>query len=141
MRYLLDTCVLSEFVRTNPEPAVQAWLSRQNEHMLFVSALSFAELERGVAKLAPSRRREALSQWLSQLKLSLAERTLPFTMETASYWGEMCAKAETQGKPMATFDSLIAACAVEHGLALVTRNEKDFASASLLLVNPWNSGT
>ncbi len=138
MKYLLDTCVLSEFVRPAPAPAVLAWVNEQAEVDLFVAAMSLAELQRGVARLPPSRRKTDLANWLSKLHASFAERALPFTLATAGYWGEMYARVEAAGKTMAAFDSIIAATAVEHGLALVTRNERDFAAAPLVVVNPWN---
>ena len=61
------------------------------------------------------------------------------TRDTAGYWARLCAQAEAAGKPMAAFDSLIAATALEHGLAVVTRNVSDFASAPVVLVNPWDT--
>ena len=137
MKYLLDTCVLSEFVRPAPASAVMAWVNEQAEVDLFVAAMSLAELQRGVARLPPSRRKVDLANWLVKLRSSFAERALPFTTATATYWGEMCAQLEAAGKTMAAFDSLIAASAVEHGLALVTRNERDFAAAPLVVINPW----
>ena len=137
MKYLLDTCVLSEFVKATPSERVQTWMAQQNEAALFVSALSIAELTRGIAKLPHSKRKSELSTWLSQLEASFGSRVLPFTSSTSGYWGEMCAATETKGKPLASFDSLIAATAVEHGLALVTLNEKDFTAAPLVVINPW----
>jgi len=63
----------------------------------------------------------------------------PFTAQTAEHWAAMCARAEGMGKPIAAFDSIIAACALENGLTLVTRNVQDFAFTSVLIVNPWES--
>ena len=137
MKYLLDTCVLSELVKPAPHGAVLAWVDTRAENDVFVAAMTLGELRRGVAKLPVSRRKNELSVWLEQLQASLGERVLPFTSDTASYWGELCARVEAAGKPMAAFDSIIAATAVEHGLALVTRNVQDFAAAPLMLVNPW----
>jgi predicted nucleic acid-binding protein len=138
VNYLLDTCVLSEFVKPAPHGVVLAWADARAENELFVAAMTLGELRRGVAKLPVSRRKNELSVWLEQLQASLGERVLPFTRDTAGYWGELCARVETAGKPMAAFDSIIAATAVEHGLALVTRNVRDFAAAPLMLINPWD---
>jgi len=138
VNYLLDTCVLSEFVKSTPNDAVLAWFDARAENDLFVAAMTLAELRRGVAKLPTSRRKSALSLWLDQLQASFSHRILPFTVDTASYWGEMCARLEAVGQPMAAFDSIIAATAVEHGLTLVTRNVQDFAAAPLMLMNPWD---
>lgn len=137
MNYLLDTCLLSELVKPSPEPAVLDWMRGRTESELFVSAMTLAELQRGVAKLPGSRRRDELSVWLQQLEAGFEERVLPFTRQTASVWAQMCSRAELEGKTMAAFDSIIAATALEHGLALVTRNVRDFSHAPVVLINPW----
>jgi predicted nucleic acid-binding protein len=138
VKYLLDTCVLSEFVKPKPEPRVLAWVNVRAETDLYVAAMSLAELQRGVARLPASRRRRELATWLDQLLAGFAGRVLPFTHDTAAYWGEMCARVEAGGRTLAAFDSIIAATAVEHGLVLVTRNDRDFAIAPLVVINPWN---
>lgn len=139
MDYLLDTCVLSEFVKKAPADSVLAWMAVVAEQQLFVAAITLAELHRGVARLPPSKRKQDLAAWLRQLETSFADRVLPFTLRTASYWGELMATAEGRGQKLAAFDSLIAATALEHGLLLVTRNEKDFSAAPVVLVNPWQA--
>lgn len=136
MKYLLDTCVLSELIKPAPSPDVLAWIDTREESGLFVAAMTLAELCRGVAKLAASRRKSELSVWVDHLREGFGDRVLPFTGETAGYWGEMCARAA--GKTMSAFDSIIAAMAVEHGLALVTRNVGDFSAAPVMLINPWD---
>lgn len=137
MKYLLDTCVLSEVVKPRPEPRVLAWINARQETELHVAAMTLAELQRGIARLPASRRKSELALWLEQLRLSFAGRALAFTPATATYWGEMCAQVEAGGRTLAAFDSIIAATAVEHGLVLVTRNERDFAVAPLVICNPW----
>ena len=139
MKYLLDTCVLSELVKAAPEPAVLDWVAVCEEQNLFVAALSLAELHRGVARLPRSKRRTALTDWLMRVETGFEGRVLSFSQTTAHAWAEITARAEARGKPMAAFDSLIAAVALEHSLALVTRNVRDFAATDLKLVNPWQS--
>lgn len=135
--YLLDTCVLSELVKANPESAVLAWMAERKEHELFVSAMTIAELYRGIAKLPTSRRKSDLTVWLQQVEAGFDERVMSFTLDTAHVWAQMCANAEAAGKSMAAFDSIIAATAVEHSLCLVTRNIRDFSNVSVELLNPW----
>lgn len=137
MKYLLDTCVLSELVKPRPEPRVLDWINRREETELHIAAMTLAELQRGVARLPASRRKTELGDWLTQLHAGFAGRVLSFTAETAGYWGEMCARAEADGRTLAAFDSLIAATALEHGLVLVTRNTADFAAAPVVVVDPW----
>ena len=114
-----------------------AWMRERSETELFVSAMTIAELHRGVEKLPVSRRRSELTTWLQQLEIGFEDRVLSFTQKTAGVWATVCAKAESQGKTITAFDSIIAATAVEHGFALATRNIADFSQAPLILVNPW----
>ncbi len=139
MRCLLDTCLLSELVKPEPEPAVLAWVSGCKEADLFVSALTIAELRRGVGRLPRSRQRAELAAWLEKLEAGFEDRVLPFTRETAAVWAGMVIQSEAQGRSMAAFDSIIAATALEHGLRLVTCNVRDFASAGVGLFNPLDS--
>lgn len=141
MRFLLDTCVLSELVKPVPEPNVLTWMRARQNDELFISAITLAELQRGAAKLPVSRRRDELSVWLQQLEAGFEDRVLPFTGATAHYWAQMCVKAEAKGLSMAAFDSIIAATALEHGMALVTRNVRDFTQAPVVLINPWPEAT
>ncbi len=137
MNDLLDTCVLSELVKPQPEPAVLAWMGTRIESTLFVSAMTLAELHRGVCKLPASQRRADLSAWLRQLELGFEDRVLPFNQDTARVWAQMTTQAEQQSRPMAAFDSIIAATAIARGLRLVTRNVRDFTSAGVQVFNPW----
>ena len=86
MKYLLDTCFLSELVKPAPEQAVLSWMSERIESDLFVSAMTMAEMGRGIEKLPASRRQAELSTWLQQLKVGFENRVLAFTVETASAW-------------------------------------------------------
>lgn len=141
MKFLLDTCVLSELVKPLPEPKVLAWINARKETELHVAAMTLAELQRGIARLPASRRKSELADWLDKLRIGFAGRVFSFTHETAAYWGEMCARVEAGGRTMAAFDSIIAATAVEHGLVMVTRNERDFVMAPIVIFNPWNDGS
>lgn len=138
MKFLLDTCVLSELVKLKPDAKVLAWINTRKESELHVAAMTLAELQRGVARLPISRRKTELTEWLEKLRIGFDGRIFSFTAETAVCWGDMCARAESDGRTMAAFDSIIAATAMEHGLVLVTRNEQDFSTAPVVLFNPWN---
>jgi len=137
MKYLLDTCVLSELVKPDPNAAVVAWLGQRAASDLYTAAMVIAELKRGIAKLSASRRKQELSDWLAKLQVAFDSRVVPFTVQTAEHWAEMCARAESVGRTIAAYDSIIAACAVENGLVLVTRNVQDFAFAPVMTINPW----
>lgn len=137
MRYLLDTCVLSEMVKIAPDANVFQWFEARKSHELCISAMTWGELQRGVAKLPKSRRRSELMLWLEQLKAGFEDRILAFDQKASETWALMTVQAETQGKSMAAFDSIIAATAHAYGCKLVTRNVRDFAHANIDILNPW----
>ncbi len=139
MKYLLDTCVLSELVKSEPNPHVLHWLESQKEQALCTSAMTCAELHRGVNKLPPSKRRSELTLWLQNLESGFEGRILAFDQSVAQVWAHMTVETQARGKPMAAFDSIIAATARKHGCHLVTRNVRDFAHAGLDLLNPWEA--
>jgi len=140
MKYLLDTCVLSEMVKRLPDTHVILWFEARKPHQLCVSAMTWGELQRGVARLPQSRRRTELTLWLTQLAAGFEDRILPFDQKVSEAWAHMTVQADAQGKPMAAFDSIIAATARAFDCKLVTRNVRDFAHAGIDVVNPWRDG-
>jgi predicted nucleic acid-binding protein len=136
--YLLDTCALSEFTKPRPSPKVEAWLSELVDGTDFVSVLTVGELEKGIAKLRPSRRRSDLEAWLVELRDRFGERVLPIDEPVAIEWGRISARAELAGKPVPVIDGLLAATAIVHGLSVVTRNSSDIARTGVPLVDPWS---
>ncbi len=136
-QYLLDTCVLSELVKITPDPQVLQWFETRKSQELCTSAMTLAELRRGVARLPESKRQSSLLLWLQQLEAAFEDRILAFDKNVAQVWAHMTVQAEAQGKSMAAFDSIIAATARAHGCVLVTRNVRDFAHAGLDVRNPW----
>ncbi|MFZ9508794.1 MAG: type II toxin-antitoxin system VapC family toxin [Burkholderiaceae bacterium] len=137
---MLDTCVLSELVKREPDSHVLRWLAARNAHELFISAMTWGELQRGVSRLPRSKRRSELTRWLEQLKIGFESRILAFDQAVAEAWAQITAQAETQGKPMAAFDSIIAATARANECKLVTRNVRDFAHSGVEAINPWRDG-
>ena len=137
MKFLLDTCVLSELFKGAPDAQVLRWFESSKAHALWVSAMTLAELHCGVTRLPKSKRQTELALWLGDLEIGFEDRVLAFDSKVAKVWAEMTAAAEARGKPMAAFDSIIAATARANGCKLVTRNAKDFSSADIELLNPW----
>jgi len=136
--YLLDTMVVSELVRPQPNPGVTAWIDEQQETSLFLSALTLGELAKGVERLPPSRRKEHLASWLHQDILSRFEgRVLAVSAEVALRWGEVDARALDAGSPLPILDGLLAATALTHRLAVVTRNRRHFDQTGVEVVDPW----
>lgn len=137
MRYLLDTCVLSELVKSAPDTRVIRWFQARKPHELCISAMTWGELQRGVTRLLPTKRRSELTLWLEQLQAGFEDRILAFDQKASEVWAQMTVQAEAQGKSMAAFDSIIAATARACDCKLVTRNVRDFAHADIDVLNPW----
>ena len=137
MRYLLDTCVLSELVKPAPDASVLGWVQVRKAQDLYISAVTWGELQRGVNRLPESKRRSELTLWLQQLKVGFEDRVLAFDQSVAETWASMTVHAEAQGHSMTALDSLIAATAHAHDCKLVTRNVRDFSAAGVAVINPW----
>ncbi len=138
MKYLLDTCLISELVKKAPNPAVVSWLDEQDEQKLFLSVLNLGELQKGISKLPDGTKKSELQAWVA---LDLVERftgrILEIDLDTALTWGRLQGEAEQAGDKLPVMDSLIAATAVAHGLIVVTRNVKDIERCGVRVCNPW----
>ena len=135
---LLDTNVLSELMRQQPEPRVLAWADGLDPEAVAITAMNEAEILHGLARLPVGRRKQQLQQRWDALAAELfAGRILPFTSEAAHWYGELLWQRERLARPMATADAVIAATALAHEVPLATRNVADFAEIGLELINPW----
>lgn len=140
MSTLLDTNVLSELLRAQPDPAVLAWFAAQPANSLFVSAVTQAEMLLGARLLPAGKRRQQLEQSLDAMfNEDFAARVLPFDASAASQYAMLAATRRRAGRPISQFDAQIAAIASSHRLALATRNVSDFEGCGLTLANPWAS--
>lgn len=138
MRYLLDTCIISEFVKPQPEPKVVEWLNDIETNRVYLSAVTLGEIQHGIYKKPASSRRTLLEVWLNNdLMMQFEGRILPLDAEVFLTWGKLVAQLSQQGRPMGVMDSLIAAVANQHGMVLVTRNTADFAAIGTDILNPW----
>jgi predicted nucleic acid-binding protein len=135
MKYLLDTCVLSESRRKLINPGLRKWLSAIPNAALFISVLSIGEIRNGIERLTDSERKNQLALWLEyELTSWFEDRILPLDLDTLNCWGGLCAHYRT----LPAIDSLLAATAIHRRLTLVTRNMKDFCDiGELQLLNPW----
>lgn len=138
MRFLLDTCVLSEVVKPEPNPGVTAWLDAADEYTLHLSVLTLGEIQKGVSGLPSGQRKQRLQSWLDRdLRDRFSGRVLPVAEEIATEWGLLAGEAKQKGIAAPVIDTLLAATARQHNLVLVTRNIKDFEPFSVHLLNPW----
>ena len=135
---LLDTNILSEWMRPAPDPVVITWLDRQPEKDLFLPAIAKAEIETGIARLPEGRRKTSLALSAQVILDSFADRCLALDCAATIHYAQALALSKTFGRPMAVEDAQIAAIAVANGLTLATRNTSDFDFLDTLsLLNPW----
>jgi predicted nucleic acid-binding protein len=136
--FLLDTNVVSEWVRPQPDRNVISWLAELDEDRVFISVISFAEIRRGVEMLPAGRRRERLGAWLAEeLPARFEERILDIDPRVAETWGVVMARGQKIGLTLGSMDAFVAATAEAHGLTLATRNVKDFQNLGISLLDPW----
>jgi len=140
LKYLVDTCVISEIVKPCPDKLLIEWLLETPSDRLYLSVLTVGEIRKGVSKLPSSRKKAKLTEWLNTLIEDYKDRILSVDLTVSENWGEMQSSAEKEGLTLATIDGLIASIARTHNLILVTRNENDFQGCDIPLFNPWKIG-
>ncbi len=137
MRYLLDTCLISELSKSVPNQKIIEWLKKIPSDSLFLSVITIGEIRKGLSKLQSSEKKERLTDWLDTLLKLYRKRILSIDLRIAEKWGLLQGNAEKIGKPMSSVDSLLAATAIVNNLTLVTRNESDFEVGEVPIINPW----
>ena len=138
---ILDTNVISEPLKSMPEPKVMAWLDDQADETLFITAISRAELRFGVLKLPDGKRKNALATQIEQVLDLFKKRTLDFDSAAADKLAEIAARCEKAGKPAVAPDAYIAACAAARGFAVATRNGRHFEPTGVRVINPWKQAS
>ena len=137
---ILDTNVVSEFMRKRPEPAVVAWLNARPTRDLFVTAVTEAEVRTGIACLPAGRRRRYLVHAADRAFEELFEnRVLPFERKAARAYAGIAAERRTAGRPISQADCQIAAIARSMRASVATRNVRDFEGAGIPVLNPWEA--
>lgn len=138
---ILDSNVLSEMLRPQPQPAVIEWMARQSAAQLFVTAVTEAEIRYGIARLPSGNRKEALAAAVAGIFAEdMAGRILPFDSDAAVTYAEIVSEREAGGRPISQFDAQIAAIARARGADIATRNIRDFADCGIRLIDPWTAG-
>jgi hypothetical protein len=136
--FLLDTNVISEWIKPQPDRNVISWLAEADEDSVFISVISFAEVRHGVELLPAGRRRERLAHWLAEeLPERFEDRILAIDLRIAETWGMVMARGQKLGLTLGSMDAFVAATAETHALTLVTRNIKDFERVGISLLDPW----
>lgn len=135
---VLDTNVVSELMRPSPNPAVERWVAARPAARLFFSAVGEAELRYGVAIMSAGRRRDALASAIeTMLREDFAGRVLPFDSDAARAYAEIASTCRAAGRPVAQADGQVAAITRSCGMALATRNIRDFEDMGITLLDPW----
>ena len=138
MKFLLDTCVISELASRHPNEQVIGWLGRQDPESLYLSFVTVGEIKKGIAKRGGDARAIALEKWLqTEILGSFADRILPVEKNVSLVWGRICGDAERVGRKRPAVDALIAATALVHGMKLVTRNVDDMVGMGVPIFNPF----
>jgi len=141
-RYLLDTNIISNVTKPVPSEALVAWMAEQTDENLFISALTVAEIQRGVLEKPAGKKRRELESWFSGPdgpQALFASRVLPFDEKAGLIWARLMAEGTSTGRPRSALDMMIAAVAEANECVVVTDNERDFAG--LKIVNPLRAAT
>jgi hypothetical protein len=134
VKYLVDANVLSEPAKPMPDRRVVEWL-RAHEADIAVNPIILGEMRFGILILPEGRKRTSLERWFDAGVERL--HCLPWDADTGLKWAELLARLRTTGKAMPIKDSLIAATAAVHGLAVATRNRADFVNSGVRIVDPF----
>jgi len=138
---LLDTNVLSELMRREPDPVTVAWVDAQPQHHLHISAVTRAEIELGIALLPEGHRKQGLQAAAKRMFAEFSGRCLAFDERAASRYATLVAARIRAGRPISVEDAQIAATALAAGFVLATRNAGDFVVIDgLPLVDPFAKG-
>jgi toxin FitB len=135
MTYLLDTNVVSELRKRDPDPHVMGWYGDVNSAAIFVSVLTIGEIRMGIERLRrkDGARADLLEQWLGGLHASYGDHIISVDADTAEEWGRL-----NVPDPLPVIDGLLAASAKVRGWTLVTRNTADIARTGVALLNPFD---
>ena len=136
---VLDTNVVSEAMKPEPHPAVQAWLNNQAAETLYLSSVTLAELLFGIAALPAGKRKDMLAQTLDGLMGLFRDRVLPFDVDAARHYAELAVTARTGGRGFPTPDGYIAAIAASRGFIVASRDTATFEAGGVSVINPWEA--
>jgi toxin FitB len=134
-RYLLDTNIISNAIKPSPSTDLLAWMAEQADNDLFISALTVAEIRRGLLEKPKGKKRALLDAWFTGPEgpqALFAGRVLPFDEKAGLIWARLMADGTAKGRPRSALDMIIAAVAEASGCVVVTDNEKDFAGLKFL---------
>lgn len=137
---LIDTNVISELWKIQPDPGVLAWMDSQVVATLYLSSITLAELRYGLATMPEGKRRSIFEGRLEREVLpAFAGRILPFDLEDSKAYAALMSRAKSEGRAISQADGYIAATATARALTVATRDGAPFLAAQLTVINPWKS--
>ncbi|MCL2635906.1 MAG: type II toxin-antitoxin system VapC family toxin [Betaproteobacteria bacterium] len=135
---VLDTNVLSEFLRPAPDARAVAWLNAQVRTLLFTTAISRGEMLHGVFLLPDGQRKTRMHEAVTAIfAIDMANRVLPYDSDAADAYAQIASARRTQGRPVSQSDAMIAGIVRSRGAKLATRNVRDFQDCGIELIDPW----
>ncbi len=136
---VLDTNVVSEAMKPEPDAVVRAWLNNQAAETLYLSTVTLAELLFGIAALPAGKRRNLLDRALTELLELFKDRILPFDTDAARHYAGLAMTAKNGGRGFPTPDGYIAAVAASRGFIMASRDTSPFEAAGVKVINPWKT--
>ena len=138
--FLLDTNIVSELIRSRPEPRLSRWIASTDENLLYLSVLTMGEIRKGIVQLGKTARQIELQTWVDRdLRARFLDRILPIDEAVADRWGWISGQTMVNGVRLPVIDGLLAATALHYNLTFVTRNTRDVLGTGAVLFNPWQS--
>ena len=135
---LLDTNVISEAMKPEPNETVRSWLDAQAANTLYLSSVTIAEMLFGIGALAAGGRRDRLASAFGGVMEVFEGRILPFDLAAARRYADLAVSARGAGRGFPTPDGYIAAIAAAHGFAIASRDRSAFEAAGLSVIDPWS---
>ena len=136
---VLDTNVVSEAMKPEPDAVVRAWLNDQAAETLYLSSVTLAELLFGIAALPDGKRKNRLACALDGLMELFEGRVLPFDMDAARHYAELAMTARSGGRGFPTPDGYIAAIVASRGFMVASRDTSPYEAGGLQVINPWEA--
>jgi predicted nucleic acid-binding protein len=138
VKYLLDTPLLAELVRSRADEWVSRWIDAFNEDEICLSMLTIGEISRSIETEQDEKNKSQLRTWLDEeLLVRFHGKIIPLDLEVITEWGRVTSEAEAAGKPLSAMDGLIAATVRARGLVLITYNREVFSGVKIEVSDPW----
>jgi len=134
---VLDTNVVSEAMKPEPDAAVRAWLNDQVAETLYLSSVTLAELLFGIRALPAGKRKNMFDRAMNELLKLFQDRVLPFDTDAARHYADLAVTARTGGRGFPTPDGYIAAVAASRGVIVASRDTSPYEAAGVAVINPW----